>query len=106
MSGRFFGQSKNFGTTVGVEFLQLIFISVFRHDTNEMRHVISTLIDAHPTLLAGYIELIRALAISRDWTQVAEAAQSASLIQNECIPVQLYECVEALVIKGKIGKNR
>lgn len=56
---------------------------------NEMKRVATLLIDAYPTLLAGYIELIRALAMSRDWAQVAEAAQSASLIQNECIPVQL-----------------
>jgi hypothetical protein len=67
-----------------------------------MKRVANSLVDAHPTLLAGYIELIRALAMSRDWSQVAEAAQNASLIQNECIPVQLYECVEALVIKGDI----
>jgi hypothetical protein len=65
-----------------------------------MKHVVNALIDVHPTLLAGYIELIHALAMSRDWTQVAEAAQNASLIQNECIPVQMYECVESLVIKG------
>ncbi|KAI6240106.1 Tetratricopeptide repeat protein 21B [Aphelenchoides fujianensis] len=70
------------------------------HDLNSMKATINELIDAHPALLAGYIELIKALAMSRDWDAMAEAAQNAALIQNECIPVQLYECVECIVIKG------
>ncbi|KAI6188453.1 Tetratricopeptide repeat protein 21B [Aphelenchoides besseyi] len=73
-----------------------------RHDLNAMKTTVNELITEHPTLLAGYIELIKVLAMSRDWEAMAEAAQNASLIQHECIPVQLFECIECIVIKGDL----
>lgn len=53
----------------------------FRHSMQELEPVAEQLIELHPTLLAGYVELCRVLVMGRKWDKIGEVAQQATLIQ-------------------------
>ncbi|CAD5217251.1 unnamed protein product [Bursaphelenchus okinawaensis] len=82
-------------------YLGKIQLMKMRNNLVELREICTELVEQHPTLLAGFIELIRVLIMSRKWEEIGETSQQATLIQSQCIPIQLFECLECIVYSGQ-----